>query len=211
MSIPQQSQKAFISPSGVPIKKTPSIVDIVEDKTIKEVESKVKKEVEAIQPVQSIPEVDKVSEEIPQSETDEKVSIEEEEEELVSVEENTLPELDLTQFPKYWNEMFESVFKDIPTIYYPLKDYVPMIQDNIIEINLKNNLQKDHFDPKIREVLAYLRTNFNEAIEDIVVRVDESVVTRKVIYDTADKMKNLAEQNPSFEDFNAILELRVKE
>jgi hypothetical protein len=107
--------------------------------------------------------------------------------------------------------MFETVFKDIPTIYYPLKEYVPTIQDNIIEINLKNDLQKDHFDPKIREVLAYLRTNFNEAIEDIIVQVDESIVTRKVIYDTADKMKNLTEQNPSFEDFNAILDLRVKE
>lgn len=205
--MPQQSQKAFISPSGVPIKKTPSIVDIVEDKTIKEVESKVKKE-EVPQPV---PEIVKVSEEIPISETDEDVAIEEEDEELLSAEASTVQEVDMTLFPKYWNEMFETVFKDIPTIYYPLKEYVPTIQDNVIEINLKNDLQKDHFDPKIREVLAYLRTNFNEAIEDIVVRVDESVVTRKVIYDTADKMKNLTEQNPSFEDFNAILELRVKE
>ncbi|HNX22018.1 MAG TPA: hypothetical protein PKG88_06600 [Bacteroidales bacterium] len=208
--MPQQSQKAFISPSGVPIKKTPSIVDIVEDKTIKEVESNIKKEVEPIQQVQVVPEIIEVKEEIPKNETEVDLPIDEEEE-LVSVEISTPQEVDLSLFPKYWNEMFETVFKDIPTIYYPLKEYVPTIQDNVIEINLKNDLQKDHFDPKIREVLAYLRTNFNDAIEDIVVRVDESVVTRKVIYDTADKMKNLAEQNPSFEDFNAILDLRVKE
>ena len=208
--MPQQSQKAFISPSGVPIKKTPSIVDIVEDKTIKEVESNIKKEVEPIQQVQVVPEIIEVKEEIQKNETEVDLPIDEEEE-LVSVEISTPQEVDLSLFPKYWNEMFETVFKDIPTIYYPLKEYVPTIQDNVIEINLKNDLQKDHFDPKIREVLSYLRTNFNDAIEDIVVRVDESVVTRKVIYDTADKMKNLAEQNPSFEDFNAILELRVKE
>lgn len=210
MSMPQQSQKAFISPSGVPIKKTPSIADIVEDKEIKEVQVKIKRE-EVVKTVQPIPEIVIVSEEIPISETDENVSIEEEDEELINAEVSSPQELDLSQFPKYWNEMFETVFKDIPTIYYPLKEYVPTIQDNIIEINLKNDLQKDHFDPKIREVLAYLRTNFNEAIEDIIVQVDESIVTRKVIYDTADKMKNLTEQNPSFEDFNAILDLRVKE
>lgn len=210
MSMPQQSQKAFISPSGVPIKKTPSIADIVEDKEIKEVQVKIKRE-EVVKTVQPITEIVIVSEEIPISETDENVSIEEEDEELINAEVSSPQELDLSQFPKYWNEMFETVFKDIPTIYYPLKEYVPTIQDNIIEINLKNDLQKDHFDPKIREVLAYLRTNFNEAIEDIIVQVDESIVTRKVIYDTADKMKNLTEQNPSFEDFNAILDLRVKE
>ena len=210
MSMPQQSQKAFISPSCVPIKKTPSIADIVEDKEIKEVQVKIKRE-EVVKTVQPIPEIVIVSEEIPISETDENVSIEEEDEELINAEVSSPQELDLSQFPKYWNEMFETVFKDIPTIYYPLKEYVPTIQDNIIEINLKNDLQKDHFDPKIREVLAYLRTNFNEAIEDIIVQVDESIVTRKVIYDTADKMKNLTEQNPSFEDFNAILDLRVKE
>jgi len=208
--MPQQSQKAFISPSGVPIKKTPSIADIVEDKEIKEVQVKIKRE-EVVKTVQPIPEIVIVSEEIPISETDENVSIEEEDEELINAEVSSPQELDLSQFPKYWNEMFETVFKDIPTIYYPLKEYVPTIQDNIIEINLKNDLQKDHFDPKIREVLAYLRTNFNEAIEDIIVQVDESIVTRKVIYDTADKMKNLTEQNPSFEYFNAILDLRVKE
>lgn len=210
MSIPQQSQRAFISPSGVPIKKTPSIVDIVEDKTIKEVENQIKKEEVAVQPVNEIPEIVEKQENLQDFEK-EVIPVEEEEEELLVANEISNEAIDLSEFPKYWNEMFETVFKDIPTIYYPLKEYVPTIQDNIIEINLKNDLQKDHFDPKIREVLAYLRTNFNEAIEDIIVQVDESIVTRKVIYDTADKMKNLTEQNPSFEDFNAILDLRVKE
>ena len=139
------------------------------------------------------------------------IPVEEEEEELLVANEISNEAIDLSEFPKYWNEMFEIVFKDIPTIYYPLKENVPSLKNYIIEINLKNDLQKEHFDPKIREILSFLRINFNEAIEDIIVNVDESVVTRKVIYDTADKMKNLAQQNPSFEDFNAILDLRVKE
>ena len=116
MSMPQQSQKAFISPSGVPIKKTPSIADIVEDKEIKEVQVKIKRE-EVVKTVQPITEIVIVSEEIPISETDENVSIEEEDEELINAEVSSPQELDLSQFPKYWNEMFETVFKDIPTIY----------------------------------------------------------------------------------------------
>lgn len=210
MSIPQQSQRAFISPSGVPIKKTPSIVDIVEDKTIKEVENQIKKEEVAVQPVNEIPEIVEKQENLQDFEK-EVIPVEEEEEELLVANEISNEAIDLSEFPKYWNEMFEIVFKDIPTIYYPLKENVPSLKNYIIEINLKNDLQKEHFDPKIREILSFLRINFNEAIEDIIVNVDESVVTRKVIYDTADKMKNLAQQNPSFEDFNAILDLRVKE
>lgn len=120
-------------------------------------------------------------------------------------------EVNMIQFSKLWIDLFESIFKNIPTIYFPLKEYVPTIKNNNIEIHLKNELQKEHFEPKVREILAFFRSQFIEELEDVIIHVDETFTPRKVIYDTSDKMKNLSEQNPNFEDFTSILELRVKE
>jgi hypothetical protein len=41
--------------------------------------------------------------------------------------------------------------------------------------------------------------------------VDETYVARKIIYDSVDKLKNLSEQNPNFEQFKSILDLKIKE
>lgn len=142
------------------------------------------------------------------------VEVEKEEvETIISVSTASLNnnEVDMIQFAILWSDLFESIFKNIPTIYFPLKEYVPTIKNNNIEINLKNELQKEHFEPKVREILAFFRSQFMEELEDVVIHVDETFTPRKVIYDTTDKMKNLSEQNPNFEDFTSILELRVKE
>jgi hypothetical protein len=120
-------------------------------------------------------------------------------------------QMDLDQFAKLWSTLFESLFQNIPTIYFPLKDYIPVVKNNNIEISLKNELQKEHFEPKVREILAFFRSQFMEELEDIIIHVDETFVPRKVIYDTADKMKNLLEQNPNMEEFTSILDLQVKE
>lgn len=188
---PQQSTKGFVSPVGVPIKKTPPIADIIEDQIKKE------PEVKPIIPIDS----KEVIEPIAPLEPETFKAEEEEESVAVSTED----------FPSHWATLFDTIFSHTPTIYYPLKGYVPKLKGNVIHIDLKNEIQKEHFDPKIREVLSYLRTHFNEAIEDILVNVDESIVTKKIIYDTVDKMQNLNEQNANFEEFSSILDLKVKE
>jgi hypothetical protein len=114
-------------------------------------------------------------------------------------------------FRDSWHTMFEQVFASVPTIYFPLKETLPEIENNIIKITVKNDIQKEHFEVKIREVLAYLRTHFDEQIEDVVVVTNEKMETKKIIYDTKDKLQNFKEQNEEFEDFLQILELQIKD
>ncbi len=203
VSTPQQSSKPFIAPSGIPIKKSPPIADIVEDKIFekKDIVPVVKEEQTTIsEATESLIEEEPIE-----------VSVVEEESlsNLSHIEEEK--ELDLNQFAIVWNQLFEEIFCNIPPIYFPLKGIVPEVNDRIIKVRLKNELQKEHFEPKVRDILAYLRTNLKDVFEDIDIHVDETYVARKIIYDSADKLKNLSEQNPNFEQFKSILDLKIKE
>lgn len=195
---PQQSTKSFTSPVGVPIKKTPPITDIIHDKVVSEPKNSVQ---ETIQP--EVKEVQEIKEEIHVKQENEVNNVAE----VKGIETSK----DTITFTQHWETLFEDLFKHIPILYFPLKGYIPEIMDNKIHLNLKNQIQKEHFEPKIREVLAYLRTHYSDLIEDVIINVDETVVTRKIIYDTVDKLKNLNEQNQNFEEFNSILNLKVKD
>lgn len=201
---------------GVPIKKTPPIVDIIEEIVKKEPEITTIDSKTTIEPTVPIEHVDiknKVEENSDPIEDlipSEPIEIQDN---IVQNEvlNNVTPEISTDDFSAHWGTLFDTIFSHTPTIYYPLKGYVPKIKGNLIYIDLKNEIQKEHFEPKIREILSYLRTHFNERIEDVLVNVDETIVTKKIIYDTVDKMKNLNEQNSNFEEFSAILDLKVKE
>ena len=114
-------------------------------------------------------------------------------------------------FPEHWHAMFEKVFASVPTVFFTLKENVPEIENNIIKFVVKNKIQKEHFEAKTREALEYLRTHFDEQIEDIVVETNEQLETKKIIYDVKDKLQNFKEQNEEFEDFIQILELKIKD
>jgi len=114
-------------------------------------------------------------------------------------------------FPTHWRFMFEQIFTTIPTIYNPLKDSLPKIENNIIKVTVKNDIQKEHFEAKTREVLEYLRTHYDEQIENVVVETNERLETKKIIYDAKDKLQNFKEQNEEFEDFLQILDMKIKE
>ena len=115
-----------------------------------------------------------------------------------------------TEFSSSWQTMFNQVFASVPTIYIPLKDSIPEINNNIIKVIVKNDVQKEHFEAKIREVLEFLRTHYDEKIEDVTVESNEKLVTKKIIYDVKDKLQNFKEQNEEFEDFLQILDLAIK-
>jgi len=114
-------------------------------------------------------------------------------------------------FSTQWHTMFERIFISVPTIYIPLKETLPKIENNIIKVSVKNEVQKEHFEAKIRDVLEFLRTYFNEQIEDIIVEANEQLETKKIIYDVKDKLQNFKEQNTEFEDFLQILDLKIKD
>jgi len=114
-------------------------------------------------------------------------------------------------FPTHWHTMFNHIFHSVPTIYIPLKETLPKIENNIIKVTVKNEVQKEHFEAKIRDVLEFLRTHFNEQIEEIIVEANEQLETKKIIYDVKDKLQNFKEQNAEFEDFLQILDLKIKD
>lgn len=216
---PQQSTKSFNSPVGVPIKKTPPITDLIHDKLVSEPKSVVQEK-----SIEDPKEIDLIEETKTESLIDDNLSLESKEIQSDPIEpiqtpttisdniESVATEIDATNtFAHHWEILFEKLFKHIPIIYFPLKGYIPKLKENKIHLELKNENQKEHFEPKIREVLSYLRTNYSDLIEDVVINVDETIVTRKIIYDTVDKLKNLNEQNIDFEEFNSILNLKVKE
>jgi hypothetical protein len=114
-------------------------------------------------------------------------------------------------FPDHWHAMFNHVFSSVPTIYIPLKESLPEIENNIIKVTVKNEIQKEHFEAKTREVLEFLRTHFDEKIEDVVVETNEKLETKKIIYDIKEKLQNFKEQNAEIEDFIQVLELKIKD
>lgn len=201
---------------GVPIKKTPPIADIIEEIVKKEPEIipiDSKTTIEPTVPIEAVEiknEVEENSDPIEDLIPSEPIDIQDNivQNEVLT---NVNSEISTDDFASHWVTLFDTIFSHTPTIYYPLKGYIPKIKGNLIYIDLKNEIQKEHFEPKIREVLSYLRTHFNEGIEDVLVNVDETIVTKKIIYDTVDKMKNLNEQNSNFEEFSSILDLKVKE
>ncbi|MDR0206056.1 MAG: hypothetical protein LBI45_02205 [Bacteroidales bacterium] len=188
---PQQSTRGFVAPSAAPVKKTPDITDII-------VESR--------------------------HATSQKTQNAEEEKSKNAEEQKTLPPV-LTpmssistngtesqkNFPEIWQAMFELVFSSVPTIYFPLKNIIPEIEYNILNLTVKNEIQKEHFEAKKREVLEYLRTHYSEQIENVVVRANEQMETKKIIYDIKDKLQNFKEQNVEFDDFLQILDLKIKD
>ena len=198
-SAPQQSERSFISPSSVPIKKTPRIDDLLVDKPLPVKHDTLHSSEETVekQNVESA------------KETVEKQNVESSVETVEK--QNVESKIQNTELPQLWNMMLQSVFQSIPTIYYPLKDIVPQVKDNVIYLVVKNAIQKEHFENKRREVFEYLNQHASFKVEDIIITVDELVETKKIIYDQDDKIKNFTEQNPEFQDFLQILDLKIKD
>jgi len=193
---PLQSAREFVAPASVPVKKTPDITDIIEVRKTTEVEPQPNGEQKYL-----LLSKEKVADDgLPT--TDRRGEMAEE-----KVADDGLT----TDFPSHWHAMFEQIFSSIPIIYYPLKESLPEIHNNIIKVLVKNEIQKEHFEAKIRDVLGFLRTHFNEKIEDIVVETNEQFETKKIIYDIKDKLQNFKEQNEEFEEFLQILDLKIKD
>ena len=186
---PQQSTRGFVAPSAAPVKKTPDITDIIGERRKEKGEE----------------EISRIAEEEKRERRKEEGIIDE----TINLRESVSSAC--KSFPEIWQAMFELVFTTVPTIYYPLKNNVPEIDNNIINLTVKNEIQKEHFEAKKREVLEYLRTHFSEQIEDVVVGANEQMDTKKIIYDIKDKLQNFKEQNVEFDDFLQILDLKIKE
>jgi hypothetical protein len=189
-----------VAPASVPIKKTPDITDIIgEGVKERRDEGGTENGVESgLQTIDIIKQTDNIT---PQTNTL-----------TPSLHHSITPSLPHSKdFSAHWHTMFEQVFYTVPTIYIPLKETLPQIENNIIKISVKNEVQKEHFEAKKRDVLAYMRTHFDERVEDIMVETNEQLETKKIIYDIKDKLLNFKEQNIEFDEFVQILDLKIKD
>lgn len=114
-----------------------------------------------------------------------------------------------SDFEAKWHEMFEKVFVNIPSIYFPYREYTPELKDNIIYFKVNNEIQKENIEIQKRDILEFLRNHFDHAIEDLVIISDQTFIPKKIIYDQKDKFENFAEENPNFVDFVKILNLHM--
>ena len=113
-------------------------------------------------------------------------------------------------FQTFWETMVETIFADMPTLHEPLKHYHPERKENILIVPVKNEIQENDFALRKLQVLRYLRENWDETLEDIEVKLDISMETKKFILDDNDKLNALREQNPDIADFIRSLNLRIK-
>lgn len=221
-------------PVTVPVKKTPKISDVLQDPVVvpSAPQSGVTEQ-PTVSTESATSQLSQASAE-PQERTGEassEASVAEVEQETMGVSENSekftsteaadtsaeteaSPSLSSSdeRFVNAWNTMFELLFREIATIYYPLKGVVPSIENNIIHVKVKNEMMKDNFESRIRLALEYLRNNFDQRVDDIQVEVEVNPAqTSKLIYDTQDKMNDLNKENPELPEFLKILNLSAKD
>ena len=120
------------------------------------------------------------------------------------------PDEDPEAFQAFWETMADNLFADVPTLHEPLKHYHPVRKENILIIPVKNDIQENAFAPRKYQVLKYLRDNWDETLDDIEVKLDINMETKKFILDDNDKLNALREQNPDIADFIKSLNLRIK-
>jgi hypothetical protein len=199
-----------VAPSSVPVRKTPDITDIVGEKGEKEKGEREKGEKEKGEDVM-IPSATETVSQPNEPQPNIENTITSSSNHLITSSSNHLITPSSNHFPTHWQTMFDQVFASVPIIYIPLKESLPEVENNIVKVVVKNDIQKEHFETKTREVLEYLRTHYDEQIENVVVETNELLETKKIIYDTKDKLQNFKEQNEEFEDFLQILDLKIKE
>ncbi|MBO4655722.1 MAG: hypothetical protein J5644_09275 [Bacteroidales bacterium] len=116
------------------------------------------------------------------------------------------------KFETAWNTMFELLFREIPTVYYPMKGMTPQMKGHVIQVMVKNEMMKDNFESRVRLALEYLRNNYDPKVDDIVVEIEKTQEQpSKLIYDTQDKMNDLNKENPDLPEFLKILNLSAKD
>ena len=113
-------------------------------------------------------------------------------------------------FQQFWEAMVDAIFFDLPTLHEPLKHYHPVRKENILIIPVKNDIQENAFAPRKHQVLAFLRQNWDETLDDIEVKLDVNMETKKFVLDDNDKLNALREQNSDIADFIKSMNLRVK-
>jgi hypothetical protein len=203
-TVPQQSGRSF-APPAQPVKKSPSIKDLIHDPAIHAITVPVPDS----QPIEK--------KEISASEISADFEIienkdvnSEKKSEIFNLTAATELSESSVSLETIWINMVDFIFSK--TAFAPtFKTYIPEYQNNIITVKLINAWQKEEFGKKMRECLSYLRSHWNEKIEDILLEVNEEQKTKGQLFDTQSKINRLQEENEELIDFLRIMNLRPKD
>lgn len=116
----------------------------------------------------------------------------------------------LNLFLQHWTNMIDVVFANEPTLRSPLKYYTPELKEMDVHITVKNEIQETDFAAKKNEVLQYLRSHFDNRLNDIVTHVNVAHDNKKFVLNEDDKLIELKKQNPDLQEFINSLSLRLK-
>ena len=114
-------------------------------------------------------------------------------------------------FTVCWHQLFETLFSENHLIYYSLKDETPRYENDVIHIEVKNGIQKELIETNKTAILEYWRNHFGLNVDDLEVAANEQKEAKKVIVNSEDKMRNMAEQNDQLMDFLNILKFNIKD
>ena len=123
----------------------------------------------------------------------------------------TVEEQKQEDFDSCWRAMFEELFAQHPMIYYPLKDIIPTMKDDVVRFEVQNDFQKNQCEMYKRAMLEYWRNHFSINVDEMEIVTNENLETKKVIYSTEDKLNNMMEQNSELQNFLKELNFRVKD
>jgi len=117
----------------------------------------------------------------------------------------------LSPFHQAWITMCDTILKQDKVIYHPFKENIPQYENLVITIVVSNGIVEDFFKDKKREILSYMRNNFDDKIEDIVLDIQKETVQKKYLLSNREQADLLHQQNREFSDFVNLLELKLIE
>ena len=126
-------------------------------------------------------------------------------------DENQIDMTTLSPFGKSWITMCDTVLSSVPALYHLFKLNIPQYENHIITVVVNNGIAEAFFSDKKREILAYMRNNFDIEIEDIVLDIQTEAVQKKFLLSNQEQAELLHQQNSELSDFMNLLELKLIE
>ncbi len=200
--VPKISNKPFINPGVPSMKPTPSVREVLHNQRTAAVSPAQEEQMEnQLESAPTLPTLESAS---PTPTIATPNSMEAPADAVVTVVEKE-------DFATCWKRLFDELFSNNHLVYHSLKEDVPVYENDIIRVEVKNNIQKDQMEMRKTAILEYWRSHYKMNVDDIEVSVNDQKEEKKVIINSADKMRNMMEQNPQLADFLKVLNLKMKE
>jgi hypothetical protein len=126
-------------------------------------------------------------------------------------EEDKLDVASLSPFGQSWVAMCNSILSGVPTLYHLFINNIPEYENHNITVTVNNGIAEAFFVDKKREILSWMRSNFNAEIEDVILDIQAEAVQKKFLLSNREQAELLHQQNSELSDFINLLGLKLVE